>query len=132
MTGSSDYSGIFTIRTAAILTGSYVAGTVLSPLNGNPSRYNQLIIYAAFTKGSLTDCDIKVEFSHDGTTYYQETFSSISGDTSTDTAGIHTISATGNYRIAIPIKDNWIKISAIGNGTATSSELAISAVMGIS
>lgn len=121
---------IFPIRSAAILTTGYVAGTVLNYSNSNPSKANQLIIYAKFTIGSLTDCQIKVEFSHDGTNYYQETFSSISSGTDTLSLGVHKMTATGNYRIAIPIKDNYIKISAIGTGTVTSSSLAIDAIIG--
>lgn len=127
---------LYNVRSAAILTGSYVAGTILAPTSesgeasANPSAYNQLILYVSFTIGSLTNADIKVEFSHDGSTYYQETFSNISSGTDTMTVGIHRFGATGNFRIEIPIKDNYIKISAIGNGTATGSSMKIDAVLG--
>lgn len=125
-----DYS-YHNIRSAAILTNGYVAGTVLGPNNGNPSAYNQLVIYWGFTKGSLTSGELKVEFSHDGTTYYQETFSSVAGGVSTDTLGAHTQTATGNYRISVPIKDNYIKISVMGTGTVTSSSATVTAVLGV-
>lgn len=125
----NDYA-IYPIRSAAILTGSYVAGTILGPTNGAPAARNQLIIYADFTIGSLTDGQIKVEFSHDGTTYFQESFSSISTVLDTVSLGTHKFTATGKYRIAIPIKDNYIKISVIGTGTATSSTMTITAVLG--
>jgi hypothetical protein len=121
------------IRAAAILTTSYVAGTVWGPSDTSgdrPHEMNQLIVYIDFTIGSLTDAQVKVEFSHDGTTYYQETFSSISTTTSTESLGVHKFTATGKYRLAIPIKDNYIKISAIGTGTTTSSSMAINAVIG--
>jgi len=118
------------VRTAAILTGSYVAGTVIGLDGALISNQNQLIVYADFTIGSLTDCQIKVEFSPDNSTYYQETFSAISGGTSTESLGVHKLAATGKYRIAIPIKDKFVKISAIGTGTVTSSSLAINAVVG--
>ena len=120
----------FNIRSAAILTTGYVAGTVLSPTNGYPAKYNQLIVLADFTIGSLTDAQLKIEFSHDGTTYYQESFSSISGGTDTVSAGVHKFTASGKYRIAIPIKDNYIKISVIGTGTVTSSSMTVDAVLG--
>lgn len=125
-----DYS-YHNIRSAAILTNGYVAGTVLGPTNGNPSAYNQLIVYVDFTKGSLTSLEIKIEFSHDGTTYRQETFSAVSGGTSTDTLGVHTMTATGGYRISVPIKDNYIKISANGTGTVTASSATVTAVLGV-
>jgi hypothetical protein len=52
------------VRTAAILTTSYVAGTILE----NTEIYDKLAIYADFTKGSLTTAEIKVEFA--ATLYY--------------------------------------------------------------
>lgn len=125
----------FNIRSAAILTNSYVAGTILSIKNtsgyvsADPYQYNQLVIYLDFTIGSLTDAQIKVEYSHDDSTYYQETFSAISGGTSTETLGVHKLTATGKYTIAIPVSANNIKISAIGTGTVTSSSLKIDAVL---
>lgn len=121
---------VFDVRAAAALTNAYVEGTVLSPFNGSPARRSQLVILADFTIGSLTDCQIKVEFSSDGSTYYQETFSSISGGTDTLSAGVRKLTASGKYRIAIPIKDSYIKISAIGTGTVGGSSLAIKAAVG--
>lgn len=122
---------IYPIRASAVLTNGYVAGTVLGPTNGNVSKNSQLIIYAGFTIGSLTDTIIKVEFSHDGTTYYQETFDgSPSSGVITEALGTRKLTATGNYRISIPIKDNYIKISAIGTGTVTDSLLVLNAVLG--
>ena len=97
----------YPIRSAAILTTSYVAGTDLGPTNGRPSKNNQLIIYADFTIGSLTTAEIKVEFSHDGTNWYQDTtLGSLSGADVPATASVFQLSATGAYRFAIPIADN--------------------------
>jgi len=58
-----------TIRASAILTNSYVAGTTIN----NANHEDQLIIYVDFTIGSLTSAELKVEFSDDDITYYQET-----------------------------------------------------------
>ncbi len=110
-------------RAAAILTNGYVAGSAI-----DVSAYDQIVIYAEFTKGSLTDLDIKVEFSPDNTIWVQETFASILGDTSTETLGIHTYSATGNYRLPVEVADKYVRISAIGNGTVTSSSLALTVI----
>ena len=120
----------FNVRASAVLTTSYVAGNIISYKNANPSKANQLIIYADFTIGSLTDAQLKVEFSHDGTAYYQESFSSISSTTDTLSLGVHKMAGTGKFRIAIPIKDNYIKISAIGTGTVTNSLLTLDAIIG--
>lgn len=115
-----------TVRASAILTTSYVAGTVID----TEGIRNQLIVYADFTIGSLTDAQLKVEFSRDGVTYYQETFSSISSGTDTLSLGVHKMTATGKYRIALDVMDRYVKISAIGTGTTTSSLLAIDANVG--
>lgn len=119
------------IRASAVLTNSYVAGTVISYATLSPSGYNQLNLLVAFTIGSLTDGRIKVEFSHDGTTYFQDTFEAISGTTSTLSLGEYVMAGTGNYVISVPIKFNYIKISAKGTGTVTNSLLVVDAVLGI-
>jgi hypothetical protein len=127
---NQDYH-LWDVRAAAILTDAYVAGTVISPLSGaNPGLRNQLNLLIAFTIGSLTSAEIKVEFSHDGTTYFQDTFESISGAESTLSLGNYKLTATGNYVISIPIKFNYIKISAKGTGTVTNSSMKIQAVIG--
>jgi hypothetical protein len=135
MNGAIDYREPVTVRTAAILTNAYVAGTVIGgETTGEKSKtneYNQLILYVTFTIGSLTSASIKVEFSNDNSTYYQETAMSISGGTVTESLAIHTISASGNYRICIPMNDRYVKISAIGTGTVTSSSMGIKAVLGV-
>lgn len=125
------------VRTAAILTNSYVAGTILGAETltalSQPNEYNQLILLISFTKGSLTTAEVKIEFSSDNSTYYQETGERVDTTTgiATDTAIIHQFSATGNYRLAIPCNDRYIKVSAQGTGTVTSSSLKIDAVLGI-
>ena len=112
------------------MTNAYVAATDIDAAD-NVSLYNQLILLIKFTIGSLTDLDIKVEFSHDGTTWYQETFENISGAESTESLGHHTYAATGNYVLAVPLKYNKIRVSAIGNGTVTSSLLQLDAFLGV-
>lgn len=126
ITGSVQYNRVI-VRASVILTNSYVAGTIID----NCENFNQLNIFLKFTKGSLTDLDVKVEFSDDGVNYYQETFQALSGDTATETAGLHTF-ATGaptSYMLAIPINCSKVKISSIGNGTVTNSLLEVTAVV---
>jgi len=114
----------FIVRDAAILTNAYVAGTVINECDS----YNQLFIDCFFTIGSLTDAQIKVETSYDGTNYTQETFGAVSAGVETESLGVHKIAATGNYSIAVPlIGARYVKISAIGTGTVTNSSLKIAA-----
>jgi len=117
---------IKSVRSSLILTTGYVAGTVLENTHG----YNQLNLLLAFTKGSLTTAEIKVEFSPDNSTWYQETFQSVTGGTATETVGAHQISASGNYRIMIPLKDRYARVSVKGTGTVTSSLMAVDAILG--
>lgn len=135
MNGAIDYREPVTVRTAAILTNAYVAGTVIGgETSGEKSKtneYNQLILYVTFTIGSLTSAQIKVEFSNDNSTYYQETAMFIAGGTVTESLAEHTITASGNYRIAIPMNDRYVKVSAKGTGTVTSSSLGVKAVLGV-
>lgn len=128
------------VRTAAILTNSYVAGTVLglinsslgtsSPTDINCNDYNQLILEVIYDDGSLTSCEIKVEYSDDNATFYQLTNQGVSSGTTTLSLAEYTFTATGNYVIEIPIKYRYIKVSAKGTGTVTSSSLAIVAKLG--
>lgn len=114
------------VRTAAILTDAYVAGTILTDCD----TYNQLYIDAYFTIGSLTNCLIKVEFSADGTNYTQESFGSVTTTAETLSLGTHLLAWTGNYSISVPTMAKYIKISAIGTGNVTGSSLKIDARLG--
>jgi hypothetical protein len=125
---------ILDVRASAILTSSYVAATIIGPTatgvyKRRVADYNQLKIIADFTIGSLTDCDIQVEYSEDGTTYSQESFGAVTTNEEIRYLAHHTLAGTGIYEINLPINTNFIKISAIGNGTATSSLLAIDVVL---
>ena len=124
-----------TIRSSAVLTGSYVAATVVGPEglapDIDPVNNNQLGLLVNFTIGDLTSAELKVEFSDDGSTYYQETASSVSGDTSTETLVEHSFASTGNYRLLIPIVDRYIKVSVKGTGTVTSSLMDLEAIIGV-
>ncbi len=132
--GIQDYSYI-NIRAAAALTGSYVASTDISALTPNfPTKVelrNQLVLYVDLTLGNLTSAQVKLEFSHDGVTYYQEAFTSISNGTDTVNLGEHSMASSGKYRLAFPIKDVHVKVSAKGTGDATGSSMAIGAIIGV-
>lgn len=136
------------IRASAILTNAYVAGTVLGVAtnDANQVKTNDLIeqinflaLEVAFTIGSLTNCQIKVEFSEDNTNFYNVGVGSVSGGTDTVVPGFFLIAATGNYYIDINkeffngggFKTRYIRVSALGAGTVTSSSLAINAVYGV-
>lgn len=116
-----------TVRSAAILTTSYVAGTTIEDCH----RFNQIILGLFYTKGSLTSLEVKIEYSHDNTNFTQETASSISGGTDTLTILEHTFTgATANFEISIPILAPFVKVSFKGTGTVTNSSLSAIARLG--
>lgn len=122
-------SDIKAVRADAILTTDYVAGTVIDDCE----YCNQLMVFFKFTKGSLTSLEIKIEFSHDGITYYQEISEAISSGIATMSEEYHQLTPSGNQNgvLSIPIKCSKIKISAKGTGTVTGSSLKIDAIIGV-
>jgi len=133
-TSELKYKYLGTIRSAAILTGSDVATDTIGT-NDLLYTNNQIILICNFTIGSLTTVDLKIEFSNDKTTWYQETTDSVGAISSgviTITEGLTTrsLAKTGIYRIAIPINDKYVRVLCKGIGTATDSSLAIHAIIG--
>ena len=129
---NQDYSRKI-IRTDTILTNSYVACTTVGIDDNNLHLKNQLVLLLKITKGSLTSFQFKIEFSDDNTNWYQESSGVASGGTVTETPVEHsiTLSADQNIRVALPIKDKYVKVSVKGTGTVTSSSLQVVAVVGI-
>lgn len=137
ISNSNYYFNESPIRPTAILTTSYVPATVIGgdnqPANSleNLWKNNQLILYVSFTKGSLTSGGIKIEFSNDGSNWYQETEDDLAASTGIITEILQTriFTASGNYRIPVKITDQFIRVSAIGTGTTTSSSMQINAII---
>lgn len=125
---SQDYKEPVSIRAAAILTNSYVSGTVIGPVE----KFNQLLLFVTFTLGSLTSLELKIEFSNDNSTWFQEVTEAVSGATITNNLAERTTTVTGNRLIPIAVKAPYIKVSAKGTGTVTSSSLTIDAAVAIS
>lgn len=138
-----DYS-VVAVRSAAILTNSYVAGTIIGAKNSTVNSssptdiclegYNQIAVLVAFTKGSLTTAEVKVEWGIDdgagSYTWFQDTFVKYSGGTAESSLGEYQLSATGNYIITLPIKARYIRVSAKGTGTVTDSSMTIKTIIG--
>lgn len=126
----SDYKTI-PIRTSAVLTTSYVAGTKFIQPEILPEVQNQIVLYVDFTLGSLTTAELIVEFSADNTNFYQESYELVpTAGVAVCTTYTRQLTATGKYRFAIPIKDKVIQVSVKGTGTVTGSLLAITGIIG--
>lgn len=127
-----------TLRLSTVLTTSFVAAPIISSSNifGQsevPQLYtnNKLILFVNFTKGSLTSATVIVEFSPDGTNWYQETTDDLTLATGViaEVPTTRTFSTTGKYKIVIPVSDIYIRVSAEGTGTVTGSLMTIDAVL---
>lgn len=115
------------VRDDSILTTSYVAGTLLTDCE----KFNSLILDFYFTKGSLTDCQVKIEMSMDGVNYYQLLTDSISAGVNSVANIVYKFTADlSGETNPITINTKYIKISAIGTGTVTGSSLKINAKLG--
>ena len=125
------YINAGSIRTAAILTGSYVVAATWGATGEEQGRNiesSHLVLDITFTKGSLTTGDIKVEYSEDGATWFIATTASTSAGVMTVSEAVWKLGANTTCSLAIAlIKHPWVRVSAIGAGTATSSSLALSA-----
>lgn len=114
------------VRAAAILTTSYVAGTVLE----NCHLFNKLALNINFTKGSATNVTLKIEGSIDGTTYRTLTVDAFTSGANTPVARTYVFTADfAGVTVPMDIATKYIKISAVGTGTLTGSSLAIQAVL---
>ena len=112
------------VRASAIVTGSYVAGTVV----GDISEYNSVGLEITVTMGLLDSVQVKIEESQDGTNYFQQASESASSGTISSSLAARSFTASGSYAILInPVRAKFIKVSTKGTGTATSSLVAIKA-----
>lgn len=118
------------IRSSAILTTSYVESSIIWLAAFNSLQtLNQLVLLVDFTIGSLTSMELKIEYSDDGITYFQQTFIDLSWWTASATLWEYTFTATWKYEIATPIKAKYIKVSVKWTWTVTSSLCFIKAIV---
>lgn len=147
------YAGPRAVRAAAILTTSYVPGTILGlPVNGTvpqidgqliadnlPEYMNHLALEVDFTIGSLTSAQIQIEVSEDNSNWFiLQTGVNTTGSIAIADSFV-TFTTTSKKYIDInalflnggPIQARYVRVSAKGTGTVTSSSMAITAVFGV-
>lgn len=128
-----DYLKLTNLREATPLTTLFVAGLVLD----TAWQFNQVLLYMDFTKSSSTSMEWKIEFSPDNVNWYQECVESYSAgvlitrEVSHQVVSANQAEPTQLYRFAIPINDRYVRVSAKGTGTMTSTSLTIKVAMGI-
>ena len=114
------------VRSSLILTDTYVAGTVIEI----PESFNQLNLLVDFTKGDLTTCELKIEYSLDGLGYYQKNTVSYSDGIATLEPLEYQMDTTRKAVIEVNVKYKYAKVWIKGTGTVTNSLAAITAVVG--
>ena len=98
---------------------------------------NYLVLYIYLSLGSSSSMDLKIYFTDNATTtlvaaalWYQEVGSSVTAGVSTDSMLSHRYSASGTYRLIVPIMDKYIKIMLIGKGDPANSIATIKGLVG--
>jgi hypothetical protein len=97
------------IRQSAVLTTSFVVSETM-----NIQGANQVQLLVSFTKGNSDGCRLKVEYSENGSVWYQE--SAVDEFPSPNDVK-HTLIArqideTGNYVVSIPVSASYLRVSA--------------------
>jgi len=114
------------VRASAVLTTSYVAGSVISH-RGNKT----LTLRCDFTKGNSDGFGFKIETSQDQITWYQEQQYSQAGGVTTHSDNVHERSAAANCNVKIDVYDvigNYVRVSFKALGAdATGSSLGVKA-----
>lgn len=121
-------------RESAILTNSYVTGTVLygapfyNAIEGL-GDFNQLKLRVEFTVGSLDSAEIKIEFAENtGDKNYewtQQTVESVTSGSVNLSLAENKLTTSGVYEINIPINCSAIRVSVKGTGTVTGSSIGV-------
>jgi len=110
------------IRASAVLTTGYVAANSISLEN-----VDQLQLWIDFTVGSSSGCRIKIEYSDDDTTFYQESYYIRSGNDFQHTLVARSLLATAKLVISLPVVAKYLKVSAQAISDGTGTLLAIKA-----
>jgi len=124
----SDLPPFWTINDADI--GADIVVTYRDAIIGLGS-VNQLELWVDFTIGSSDGCQIKVEFSEDEVSWYQESITEPSGDALVHSPLPRIIDQTAALIISIPVCAQCARVSVLAITDATSAEVGITAATGL-
>ena len=90
---------------------------------------NQVQLLISFIKGDSEGCCLKIEYSEDRVTWYQESMVSEFPSLNSVTHSMITrkIDDTGNYVLSIPVSSSYIKVSAQAISSGDNTLLSIKA-----
>ena len=114
------------IRETSALTVSYVSSDIF-----NIQGANQLQLLVAFTKGDSDGLRLKIEFSEDRSTWYQESKVSEfpSGGDVVHTPITRKIEDSTNLVVSTPMSASFLRVSAQAITSGTGTSLSILATM---
>ena len=112
------------IRQNSALTTSFAETEVM-----NIQGANQVQLLISFIKGNSEGCRLKIEYSEDRVTWYQESMVSEFPSLNSVTHSMITrkIDDTGNYVLSIPVSSSYIKVSAQAISSGDNTLLSIKA-----
>ena len=112
------------IRQSSALTISFAETEVM-----NIQGANQVQLLISFIKGDSEGCRLKIEYSEDRVTWYQESMVSEFPSLNSVTHSMITrkIDDTGNYVLSIPVSSSYIKVSAQAISSGDNTLLSIKA-----
>lgn len=113
-----------TVREAAALTTSYVVSDGIY-IEGA----DNIGLLISFTKGSSNGCRLKVEFSWDETSWFQEPNYSTSGTDEIYQAITKKLEESMDIIISFPVGIKYIRISSIALNSGAGTLLSIGAVL---
>ena len=112
------------LRGSSALTTSFVETETM-----NIQGANQVQLLISFIRGDSEGCRLKIEYSEDRVTWYQESMVSEFPSLNEVEHGMITrkIEDAGNYVLSIPVSSSYIKVSAQAINSGDSTLLSIKA-----
>ena len=119
------------------LTTSYVSAetTIQNGLDGvgQIADNNQLILLVDLVLGAGASCQLVIQGSHDGTTWYQESVADVTAGTQTVTQPPYQFAESGNYPIPMQIRYNKVRVQfKRTGGSAGESNIQLAAIIAVS
>ena len=115
------------VREEAVIGDAYDPTYIID----NVRIYSQMVVNVELLIGALTNAQLRIEFSPDGTTWFRETAASIDGLISLVEPIVFRFERSANFAIPVPICTNYVRLAVAGNGDATGSLLAINVDLGV-
>ena len=118
-----------TLLSGVTLTGAYSGNVSATQVSNSENQLTLFVSYTMDAGETSNSIEVKVEFSPDGTTWFQETSKSISSGTMTHSLAEHTFASTGagnedNFVVNTNANYQYFRVSAKETGIASTGGVA--------